>query len=98
MRMFITALAAIAVSGAASVAYAQNPGADSAGQDQRPRSAIQDRPGGTPGSGTPSTVGSAPPTRSAPGAISPDPNGALGGRIPGQVNPDRAPPPVAPNR
>jgi hypothetical protein len=93
MKLLMTSLASFAFLTGASIAYAQNPGADSPGQDQRPRSVIQDHSEGSTGNApTRSETTGAGPARSAPGAVSPNPAGALGGRIPGRTNPDRVSP------
>jgi hypothetical protein len=47
MERLIMSLAAVAFLTGASAAYAQNPGTDSPGQDQRPRTVIQDRGNGS---------------------------------------------------
>jgi hypothetical protein len=93
MKLLMASLASFAFLTGASIAYAQNPGADSPGQDQRPRSVIQDHSEGSTGKApTRSETTGAGPARSAPGAVSPNPAGALGGRIPGRNNPDRVSP------
>jgi hypothetical protein len=94
MKLLISSITAAAILTATWVTFAQTPGTNSPGQDQRPTNELKDRPEGALG---PSTVGSAPAVRSAPGAVSQNAKGALGGSISGRVNPDRAPPPPGGN-